>query len=399
MRQIIIDYLRVHPKVLGIFWRIARVLLSFIGFFIPIRQKTMLITSFAGRKYDDSPRALYEEILKRREFDDWDIIWAFVDPDKFDIPKGRKMKIDSWKFFMALLYSRVWISNSGMDRNIGINKKGTIKIETWHGTPIKKIGSDQNSGTLGNHKEHGPLDRNTIRCAQSKFDRNIFARVFNADKKCILLSDLPRNDGLLKYEDKDVKAIKEKIGLDDNKKVLLYMPTYREYLVNEKNQTYLAPPIDLVKWEKELGNNFILLIRAHYAISTSLNISVNGFVKDVSEYPYINDLYAVADILISDYSSAYIDFSILDKPMLCFAYDEEEYNMKRGLYIDLRKELPCTIDNNEDTLIDHIKRMDWEKESEASRHFHRKYAPYAGNASSIIIDRLQKKLQKKKCNV
>ncbi len=393
MRDKILNFLRVHPNILNVFWKVAHVVFSFIGLFVPIRKKTMLITSFAGRKYDDSPKALYEEILCRHEFDDWDIIWAFVDPKNFDIPRGRKIAIDTWPFFMALLYSHVWISNSGMDRNIDIRKKDIIKIETWHGTPFKKIGEDQNSGTIGNYKECGPIDKKTIRCAQSEFDRDIFVRVFNADKNCILLSDLPRNDGLFRYTDKDIIGIKKTLGIQEGKKVLLYMPTYREYLVNEKKQTYLAPPINLDYWRGELGNQYVLLFRAHYAVTAALNLKEDDFLKDASAYPYINDLYAVADILISDYSSAYIDYSILDKPMLCFAYDEEEYIKKRGLYINLHQELPCPIDKNENDLINHIKNINWAKESEATRHFHKKYAPYAGNASNIVVNKLIQELK------
>lgn len=394
MRDKVLNFLRVHPGILNAFWKVAHVFFSFVGLFVPIKKKTILITSFAGRKYDDSPKALYDEIIQRREFDNWEIIWAFIEPGSINIPRGKKIKIDTWPFFMALLYSQVWISNSGMDRNINIRKKGIIKIETWHGTPLKKIGEDQNSGTIGNYKEQGSVDDKTIRCAQSDFDREIFARVFNADKKCILLSDLPRNDGLLRYTENEIYKIKNKIGICREKKVLLYMPTYREYLVNEKNQTYLAPPMNLEKWKLELGEEYVLLIRTHYAVAEALKLKEDEFVKDVSLYPYINDLYVIADIMISDYSSAYIDYSILDKPMLCFAYDEDEYIEKRGLYIDLHEELPCPVDKDEDTLIQRIKNLDWVEQTEASKKFHKKYAPYAGNASNMVINKLVQVLEK-----
>ncbi|SEQ24145.1 CDP-glycerol glycerophosphotransferase [Lachnospiraceae bacterium RM5] len=394
MRSIILNFLRVHPRILNLFWRIAHILFMLIGLFVPLKANTMLITAFAGRKYDDSPKALYEEVIKRNEFRGWDIIWAFVDPDQFEIPVGRKIRIDTWSFFMALLYSRVWISNSGMDRNICINRKGTIKIETWHGTPLKKIGIDQNSGVLGNFKPNKKIDTTTIRCSQSEFDRDIFVRVFNADKNCILLSDLPRNDELLCFKDEDIIKIKKNLKIDNNKKVLLYMPTYREYLVNKNNQTFIAPPINLEKWKDELGNNYVLLFRAHYAVNAALNLVETEFVRDVSDYPYINELYAVSDILISDYSSAYFDFSILDKPMLCFAYDKEEYEERRGLYLDLEENLPCAISKVETDIIREINTMDYKKSCEKSREFHRKFAPYAGNASKAVVDELIERLRK-----
>lgn len=71
--------------------------------------------------------------------------------------------------------------------------------------------------------------------------------------------------------------------------------------------------------------------------------------------------------------------------MLCFAYDEEEYISKRGLYVNLHKELPCPLDINEDLLLKLINEMDFEKESSATKAFHQKYAPFAGNASSLVV--------------
>lgn len=399
MRDTIINYLRVHPLLLNIFWKVAHYFFSAIGAFVPVKEKTILITSFAGRKYDDSPKALYEEILNRQYFDGWNIIWAFVDPESFEIPRGEKVRIDTWSFFMALLYSRIWISNSGMDRNLDIYRRKTIKIETWHGTPIKKIGGDQNSGVLGNYEPSKKIDKETIRCAQSEYDREILARVFNADIHSFLMSDLPRNDNLFHYSSEQIKDIKLRLGIPKEKKTILYMPTYREYLVNEKRQNYIAPPIDINEWQKKLGKDYVLLFRAHYAVNAALDLKENEFVKDVSAYPYINDLYIISDLLISDYSSAFVDFSILDKPMLCFAYDEEEYIEKRGLYIDLHCTLPCTVDTREEEVIDHIKNLDYKAASDASKQFHNRFAPYAGNASKKVIDELVERLETQGNNI
>lgn len=392
MRDRILNFLRVHPSILNLFWKITHVFFRCVSLFVPVKEKTMLITSFAGRKYDDSPKALFEKIREMPDFQGWEITWAFVDPSQFSIPDVKKVRIDTWPFFIALLSSKVWISNSGMDRNIGINRKKTIKIETWHGTPLKKIGSDQNSGTLGNYKPYKTIDSTTIRCAQSEYDREIYKRVFNASEECFLMCDLPRNDELLTATPSKIAQIKTKLNIPIEKKVILYMPTYREYLVNKDNQTFLAPPMDLNKWRNRLGNEFVLLMRAHYAVSEALNLIENDFVRDVSSYPFINELYLVADILISDYSSSYFDFSILKKPMLCFAYDLEEYSQKRGLYIDLAKELPCSIDRTEDEVIDSILNLDYAKSIERVSAFNKKYAPFAGNACESVIEEIIKRL-------
>lgn len=394
MRIKIIRFLKSHPKCVTFFWNLARLGLLIWGFFVPLQKKTMIFCSFGGRKFDDSPKAIYDEICRRSEFDDWKLIWAFVEPDSFSIPRGEKIKIDTIAFFRALLYSRVWISNSGMDRGIELHRKKNIIVETWHGAPLKKIGGEENQNSLGGGStiSKGKKDFSTIRCAQSEYDREIFSRVFNAEKESILLCDLPRNDALTKYTHKDIKIIKDNLGIPCNKKTILYTPTYREYLVDENNDNYIAPPIDLHKWQREIGDTYVLLIRAHYAVSAKLNIINNGFVFDVSTYPCLNDLYAISDIMISDYSSTYFDYSILKRPMLCFAYDLKEYEEKRGLYLKLEGNLPCRIDKTEDELLETIKELDYEKASKAAEWFHLKYSPFAGEASRKVVDMIIQKL-------
>lgn len=358
------------------------------------QQKTILFCSFGGRNFNDSPKAVYDEICSREEFEDWRLVWAFVEPDKFTIPRGDKVKIDTFSFFKTLITSKVWVSNSGMDRGVDLITDKIIRVETWHGTPLKRICGEENQNTFGTKpiEYKGPIDTSAIRCSQSDFDREIFARIFHASKESILLSDLPRNDELLTYTPERLYEIREYLGIAVKKKVILYTPTYREYLINENSQNYIVPPIDLDKWEKELGDNYVLLIRAHYAVSAALGIKENSFVKNVSSYSSLNDLYAISDMMISDYSSTYFDYAILDRPMLCFAYDKEEYEEKRGLYLNMEEDLPCKVCKSEDEVISEILNMDLIAAIEATKAFHKKYAPYAGHASGMVVEKILFKL-------
>ena len=363
-------------------------LMNIWGLFVPVRDTTMIFCSFGGRVFDDSPRAIYEEVCRRKEFDGWRLIWAFAVPEQFTVPRGDKIKIDTFQFFHALLYSRVWICNSGMDRGIEMHRKRTVVVETWHGEPLKKICGEENQGSLSGKKRFSTKkpDSRTIRCSQSEYDRAIFARIFHADKRAILQSGLPRNDELFGYDEKKLVHIKKKLCIPDNKKVILYTPTYREYLVNEKKETYLAPPMDLQKWERKLGGQYVLLVRAHYAVSAEMNLKENEFVRDVSRYPHLNDLYVISDMMISDYSSTYFDYSNLKRPMFCFAYDLEEYEEKRGLYVDLTETLPCRIDSTEDQVIDSILTLDEKDAIRKANEFRARFAPYDGNASKAVVD-------------
>ena len=392
MRDYIISFLKNHPFIVNFLWGVLRFNMKLISLFVPVNQKSIIFSSFGGRKFDDSPKALYDTICSMDEFRDWILIWAFVDPEKYDLPRGEKVKIDTIAFFKALLSSHVWIGNSEIDRGIRLYSSKYIRIETWHGTPIKKICGEENETSVEKVSKTKQIDDVTIRCAQSEYDQTIFARLFSADKDAILLSDLPRNDSLLSYTEEDIKKIKIKIGINPEKKVILYTPTYREYLMCEDRKKELVPPIDFEKWEQALSDKYVLLIRAHYVVSESLNLPENSFVFDVSKYDCLNDLYAISDMMISDYSSTFFDYAILHRPMFCYAYDLEEYSRRRGLYLDLESELPCAIDKDDDSLLAHILGLNYLEASEATARFQKKYAPYAGRACEIVINKLLERI-------
>ena len=389
----ILGFLKRHPRILAFCWGCARFGLRFLSLFVRVKPKTVLFSAFGGRSYDDSPRAIYEGMLADPRFADFEFVWAFAEPNKFDIPRGRKVKIDTPAFFRALLTARVWVGNSDIDRGIGLKSKKHLRVETWHGTPFKKICGEENTGSMRPQKKKAAKkDKDTVRCAQSAYDREILARVFTADENAFLMCDLPRNDKMLCYSAADCVCIKEKLGIPADKQVILYMPTYREYLLNEKKENYLAPPITQDKWKKTLGEDTVVLVRAHYAVTAAMNFTADGTFYDVSDYPYLSDLYAITDILLSDYSSAYVDFSILGRPMLCFAYDRAEYEEKRGLYIDLEKTLPCPIAENEDELLSFIREMDAAAYTEKTRDFCARFAPYAGHATEAVLEEIEKRL-------
>jgi len=178
------------------------------------------------------------------------------------------------------------------------------------------------------------------------------------------------------------------VGINNDAKVVLYTPTYREYL---KNETGIN--MDLNRWQECFGDKYVLLIRAHYAVSQSLDIKESMNIIDVSEYDTLNDLYVIADMMISDYSSTFFDYSILGRPMFCYAYDIEEYSEKRGLYLKLDEVLPCRVDKNEDMLFDSIINCDYIDACMKTKQFADKFVPNVGNASKFIVDKIIEKCE------
>lgn len=354
-------------------------LLNFFKLFIRVDNSVILFNCFGGKRFDDSPKAIYDYIINDEKYDKFNIYWAFDDCSKYEIPRGMKIKNNSIKFFIIALKAKYWITNSSMERGLKFKNKKTVYINTWHGTTIKKLEKDQKNKAFCSN-----VSKPSLYYAQSRYDVEVFSRAFDVDRKNILIVGLPRNDELAyNISINEINNIKLKLNIPQNKKVVLYMPTYREYYEN-LNGNYIRPPININKWKKALKDNYVLLFRAHYETNKILGIEFDDFVYNVSDYGHLNDLLKISDILISDYSSVMFDYSILERPIFSFAYDYEEYLEKRGCYIDITKELPNGICKTEDELLNKIVKCDYTQETIKTRKFKEKYIEAYGNASSYI---------------
>lgn len=357
--------------------------------FVKSDDKLILFISFGGKKYDDSPKAIYETMCKDERFKEYSFVWAFEKPSEFEVPGAKKIKVDTLTYYLTALSARVWITNSTVERGLNFKGKHTLYFDTWHGTPIKKMGSDIADDNKS-FKMRGawPVD---IMTAQSEYEADIFSRVFNIPRNKFILCGLPRNDILANYSKEYRDRLRITLGIPDGKKVILYMPTFREYEKDDSMQCVLTPPLDLQKWERALGENYVFLFRAHYEVAKAMDIQDNCFIQNVTNYPSLEHLMIVSDILISDYSSAFFDYSIMDKPMLYFTYDYDEYASKRGMYFDIRELLHGA--NNEDDLIQLILKMNDRTERDLLTEFRLKYVNYYGTAVKQSIDRIHSEIK------
>lgn len=394
MRKYLLNYVKTHSWAYDIYYYIGSFLIRVLGVLTKIDDKSILFVSFGGKKLDDSPKAIYEEMLKQEKFKDFKFYWAFVNPEDFEIPKGEKIKIDTFKYYWVAQKAKFWITNAAIERGLNFKKKSTFYINTWHGTPLKKIGKDENSISEKSGLGSKNIATQDVILAQSEYDAKIFSNIFDLDISKIVMCDLPRNDELTSHTNEKRVHVRKKIGIGDDKKVILYAPTYREYERDEKNNCYLKPPIDFSKWKEVLGENYIVLFRAHYEVVKVLNINESEFLKNVSNYPNLNELMIISDMLVSDYSSIFFDYSILEKPMYCFGYDLEVYSEKRGLYLDLEKALPCKVSKTEEELLNEILNFDYTQGIDKVKQFRKKYAPYAGYATHTVIHLIERRLVK-----
>ena len=374
-----IDYVLKHSVLINRLFKLCgSSFFKFIGLFLPMDENAILFSGHT-RKYNDSPKAIYEYMISNPRYDGYRFIWALDDPNE-DVPgPAEKVVPDTWNYFITALKCKYWITCVNIERSLHFKKKNTIYLNTFHGITIKTAGNDA-AGRKGDYD----FSSTDYVCISGEYERPIYIKAFNLNPNCIIETGLPRNDPLYRNSKEEVVELKKKMGLPLDKKVILYAPTWRDSL--DRGKTYvIKPPIDLPKWREALGDEYVLLMRSHPYTNTLLGIKFNEFVLDFTNYPTINDLLKVSDILISDYSATIFDFAILERPIICFGYDYEEYSKARGFTLDLKVEIPGGVLSTEDQVIDRILKMDYQLECEKTKVFKNKFITYGGNATEACV--------------
>lgn len=248
MKYKIINFVKYNKIIYQIYYLVASFFINILRLLVKTDNKIILFTSFAGRKYDDSPRILFEAMKRDERFNEYKFVWAFHNPSKYKIAGAQIIKTDCLKYFITALKARVWITNSSIERGLDFKGKNTFYLNTWHGTPLKKMGSDISNinESFGKKIKH----KWDIMNVQSDFEASVFSRAFEIPRNRYIKVGLPRNDILSNYTDGYKKQIKEKLGILDGKKIILYLPTFREYDRDITSSCVLAPPIDLKKWKR-----------------------------------------------------------------------------------------------------------------------------------------------------
>ncbi len=365
---------------------------------LPIKNNTVLYESFLGKNYSDSPKSIFKFLLEN-ESRNLKHVWVINDKDlvKYEKDfKNKNVKIIqrfSWQYFYYATVSKYFVLNMRQPKWL-YKKSEQIILSTWHGTPLKKLVFDMDNVTSANKnykKDFYNQSRNwDYLIAANKYSENIFESAFMFPKEKILTYGYPRNDILSNHSKKYKEQIKQDLGLPDSKKVILYAPTWRDDEFHSAGKYKFKLQLDLERLSRELGEEYIIVLRMHYFISDNIDLTgYEEFAYDFSKYNDINDLYIASDILITDYSSVFFDYSILRKPILFYTYDLEKYkNMLRGFYIDVTKDLPGPLLLSNDEVINSIKNIDDINENYKNKYnqFYNKFCYLEdGKASERVV--------------
>ena len=162
-------YLLKHSKRIQFLYRkVMSTVFKFLGLFVTQDAKLILFSSFAGKKFNDSPKVLFDAIKNDSFFSGYKLVWAFEHPEKFNVEGGKAIKIDTLNYFLTALRAKTWICSVNIERGLSFKKKGTVYVNTWHGAGTKKIGN-----ACAGRKDYN-FSSVDIMLVQSNFEREIF---------------------------------------------------------------------------------------------------------------------------------------------------------------------------------------------------------------------------------
>lgn len=364
-----------------------------------VDDKLIVFETFGGKNYSDSPKYIYEYMLKN--YPDYKYVWILKDPSKSEIPGNPlKIKKGSLEYYKAYSKAKVWVNNARLP--LALNKKDNQKyIQTWHGTPLKRLANDMKvvrmpGTTTPQYKRnfHMETSRWDYLVSPNHYSSEIFESAFWMDEERVLEIGYPRNDLLVTHANDEelISKIRENVNIPEGKKVLMYAPTWRDDEFIKKGQYLFELKINLENLYESIGDEYVILLRMHYLISNAIDLSgYENFAIDVSDYDDISELYLITDALITDYSSVMFDFGILKRPQFFFAYDIEKYDKDlRGFYLDYVNDLPGPIFGDPFDLADSLKDVDLIKESYQDKidEFYERFCSLEHGESSRYIGEL-----------
>lgn len=307
--------------------------------------KLWIFGAWGGDQYSDNSKYLFEYVLKHLPH--INAVW---------ITKSQKVKdqltTDNKKCYLyhdpgarklRLSAKYVFFTNGISDFGFYDLCHGAIKVALWHGIPLKKMAYASN-----NLKKR---DRNPLRLIQylflklyNQWQRNVTIATSGKAKDClvecfevkpetVLVTGQPRNDALFDRTTSD--GIKRKLNHPLDKKFVLYMPTWRQFKQQDNFLNDILRKLngDAAFQDRLAAENIILYVKPHPRITT--NVQSSGHIVILENLYAVDsqELIAVADVLITDYSSVFIDFALLERPLHFFVPDLEQYQKNaNGLF-------------------------------------------------------------------
>jgi CDP-glycerol glycerophosphotransferase len=352
----------------------------------PLDPDLAVFAAYWYRGYSCNPRAIYErarELVPRLRG-----VWVVNTEGASTVPDGVDYVMAGSREYFDLIARASWFVNNVNFPGGLLKREGQVHVMTHHGTPLKHMGLDLRTAPDGGQRSGLPgllrrCSRWDFSVSQNAFTTPIWERVYPTRYES-LETGYPRNDVLANPSGEDVARVREQLGIEPGRRVVLYTPTHREY------QAEYVPVLDLATLAEGLGEDWLVLARAHYFYESDdqmRELHRAGRLLDVSEHPSIEELCLAADALVTDYSSIMFDYAVLDRPIVIHAPDWDEYRTRRGTYFDLMTERPGPVTTSEGELVEALQAGD-ESARERARFRARFCYLEDGHAAERVVRRV-----------
>ena len=353
-----------------------------------VDQKVAVFESSQGNAYAGSPRGIYRAFLADARFSDHTFIWALRTPIAraladagFDVEglsssgrdegavlelelalgetalsELRRAKIVVWgsdEYRRAFAHAGYWVTD-GLLADYLVPRLCQSLVQTWRGTPLRRFGCDLPETEENLHvrealESEGRRLTYLVSPSQYASEKFITAMCLSRKKRGSAIVEIgrPGADALVAPPPEQLSAIRTRLELPSNKRVALVAPSPS---VEAGASQGCMPSLDLDALERELGEDFVLLLRG-CDVGTSAIANSGEFARDVTSVSDINDLFLVSDVLVTDFSGALFDYALLSRPIVLYVADDEPgVSHDHGLYLD-PKTLPARCAFTDEDLI------------------------------------------------
>jgi CDP-glycerol glycerophosphotransferase (TagB/SpsB family) len=348
-----------------------------------MQADVLLAETFRGKGVGDNPGAIVRELQARET--GIDVVWVVDDPAVLVTSGARAVTRLSAEWYALMGGAAFYVSNAGAPYWF-VKKPGQVHLQTWHGTPLKRIGEDRGPGDFATWRHRRRIAQQASGwdglVSPSPYCSAIFRTAFRYDGPLLELGQ-PRNDVLINDRGDLRLRTREKLGIGDGQQVVLYAPTWRDHLGSRDAKPLLLDPDTLTRHLPDT----VVLIRGHYnSIGDPAVYAGHPRVLDVTRYPDVADLFLAADALVTDYSSVMFDFVLTDRPIVLLVPDLELYrDVQRGFYFDIEESAPGPLVTTTEAVAEVLQGEDrWQQ---ARAGFRQRFCPYDdGRASARTVD-------------
>ncbi|MDQ3406105.1 MAG: bifunctional glycosyltransferase family 2 protein/CDP-glycerol:glycerophosphate glycerophosphotransferase, partial [Actinomycetota bacterium] len=308
----------------------------------PIDERLAVFASYWYRGYSCNPKAIYEQM--RQLAPHIRGVWVVSDTRHGDMPEDVPVVVEgSLGYYRVLAQAKYFVNNVNFPDFV-VKRPGQVHVQTQHGTPLKTMGMRLHDFPVAaKGMNFTKLAKRSSRwdflVSSNELSTRIWRRDFPFNYE-MLEYGYPRNDVFYAYSHEDVEAIRAELGVSAERTAILYTPTFRDYQVGFQLH------LDLARFCRSLGDEFVVLARAHYFYRRHpelRRLQESGALIDVSAHPSVESLCLAADVLISDYSSITFDYANLGRPIVIYAHDWDLYRVIRGVTFDLLEQPPGAV--------------------------------------------------------